>query len=165
MCRGAVWFAIAIVGLLGCKPALQPVSVPASPTSTVVVPAVTTPAVEPRALPTAAPTSVPDPAAAKSGLMVVATVGPTCAGPQREGQVCTAPFEGEFVVTRADGSEAARLKTDVDGHAQIDLPPGDYTLTAIPGTGRANRRGGSATATVVAGQYVEVVLELDTGIR
>lgn len=165
MRRSVVWFAIVIAGVLGCKPALQPVPVPASPISTVVVPAVSTPVVEPRALPTATPTSLSSPAAAKSGLKIVVTVGPTCPGPQREGQVCTAPFEGEFVVTRADGSEAARFKTDVDGRAQIDLPPGDYTLTAIPGTGRANRRGGSTTATVVTGQYVDVALELDTGIR
>jgi len=165
MRQSVVWFAIMIAGLLGCKPALQPVSVPASPISTVVVPAVSTPMVEPRALPTATPTSLPSPAAAKSGLKIVATVGPTCPGPQREGQICTSPFEGEFVVTRADGSEAARFKTDVDGHAQVDLAPGDYTVTATPGTGRANRRGGSATVTVVASQYVEVVLEFDTGMR
>ncbi len=97
--------------------------------------------------------------------MVIATIGPTCAGPQREGQVCTAPYEGEFVVTRADGSEVARFSTGADGRAVVDLPPGSYTVSAKAGAGRPFRSGGSVDVTVVTGQSVEVAVELDTGLR
>jgi hypothetical protein len=101
----------------------------------------------------------------KSGLTFTATVGPTCPGPQRVGQVCTAPYEGEFIVTRPDGNEAARFKTGVDGRAVVDLPPGAYTVSTQLDAGSVLRRGGSVEVTVVPGQYVDVVLDLDTGMR
>lgn len=79
--------------------------------------------------------------------------------------MCTAPYEGEFIVTRSDGSEAARFKTDVDGRAVIDLTPSDYTIWVHPDSDSRLRRNGSIAVSVVAGQYVEVRLDLDTGIR
>jgi hypothetical protein len=161
MHRILIWFAIAVAGLAGCQPPLQMLSTP-----TQSAPTVSAPTVEPRPMPTPAPTSAPgSTATVKSGLTFIATVGPTCPGPQREGQVCTAPYEGEFIVTRPDGGEAARFKTDVDGRAVVDLPPGNYTVSTKLEAGSPLRRGGSVEVTVVTGQYVEVALDLDTGMR
>jgi hypothetical protein len=101
----------------------------------------------------------------QSGLTFVATLGPICPGPQREDQVCTVPYQGEFVVTRPDGSEVARFKTDVDGRAVVDLSPGDYIVLAKFEAGQSQPRGGPVEVNVVAGQYVEVALDLDTGMR
>lgn len=153
-----LWLTGVAAGLLGCQSALQPLTLPASPPAATMT-------IAPTAMPATAPVSTPSPAVERAGLMVVATIGPTCAGPQREGQVCTAPYEGEFVVTRADGSEVARFSTGADGRAVVDLPPGSYTVSAKAGAGRPFRSGGSVNVTVVAGQYVEVAVELDTGLR
>lgn len=69
------------------------------------------------------------------------------------------------MVTRADGSEVARFSTGADGRVVVDLPPGSYTVSAKAGAGRPFRSGGSAEVTVVTGQYVDVAVDLDTGLR
>jgi len=77
--------------------------------------------------------------------------------------VCTQPYQGLFAVTNNSRAEVARAVTDQDGKATIDLPPGDYTITP-----RVEGRLPSGTPTVVtvfSGQYVEVSIELDSGIR
>lgn len=167
MYRSLIWVVVAVAGLLGCKPSLQPVIAPASPTAS--APIEPTPVAKPQTVPTSAPTSVPTAVPSlteeKSGLTFTATLGPTCPGPQRVGQVCTAPYAGEFIVTRMDGSEAARFNTDVDGRAVVDLPVGNYSVSIAAGGGRSLPRGGPVEVVVTAGQYVEVVLELDTGMR
>ena len=156
-----IWFAIAMMSLLGCQPALQPGSVPTLPVSTPPAPTVV-----PQAAPTSAPTIAPIPTPAlQSGLTFVATLGPTCAGPQREDQICTVPYQGEFVVTRPDGSEVARFQTDVDGRAVVDLSPGDYIVLAKFEAGQSQPSGGPIEVHVVAGQYAEVTFDLDTGMR
>lgn len=159
------WLTGVAAGLLGCQSALQPLTVPASPTADPSRPPAATVTIAPTAMPATEPVSTPRPAAEKAGLVLVATIGPTCPGPQREGQVCTAPYEGEFVVTRADGSEVARFSTGADGRVVVDLPPGSYTVSAKAGAGRPFRSGGSAEVTVVTGQYVDVAVDLDTGLR
>ncbi|HSD84742.1 MAG TPA: prealbumin-like fold domain-containing protein, partial [Anaerolineae bacterium] len=102
------------------------------------------------------------PAAPASGIRLTAMMGPTCPGPERPGQVCTQPYTGVFVVTKAD-AEVARITTDQNGKATINLPPGEYTLT--PELEGRSPSGGPTTVTVLSGQYVEVSVELDTGIR
>jgi hypothetical protein len=100
---------------------------------------------------------------AASGIHLTATIGPTCPGPERPGQVCTQPYEGLFVVTNSAGTEVARATTDQNGKATIDLPPGDYTIT--PRVEGRFPSGAPATVTVISGQYVEASIELDSGIR
>jgi hypothetical protein len=98
-----------------------------------------------------------------SGIRLTATVGPTCPGPERPDQVCTQPYEGLFVVTDGSGAEVARTTTDQTGQAMIDLPPGDYTVT--PKIEGRFPSGAPAVVSVSAGQYVEVQIELDSGMR
>jgi hypothetical protein len=155
--------AASLLGVLltaGCRPTgtLMPMASPTSPLPT---------AVAPRGLPTAtleAPSSpISPPANPTSGLRLTATMGPTCPGPERPGQVCTKPYEGLFVVTDNSNAEVASATTDQNGQATIDLPPGVYTLT--PKTEGRFPAGTPTTVTVLSGQYAEVNVELDTGIR
>ncbi len=162
--RGSlVWLIVLVAGLLGCKPALQPVTVPVSPT--VSTPTESAPMAAPQVVLTIAPTSASSSAMEQSGFVLTATLGPTCPGPQQEGQVCTAPYEGKFIVMHADGSEVARFNTGVDGRAVVDLSPGRYIVSLAPGAGRTQPRGEPVEVIVVAGQRVAVDLELDTGLR
>lgn len=151
---------LGVLLVAGCRPTgtLVPLASPTSPLPT---------SVAPQSLPTAtlaAPLSpVNTPAISASGIRLTATMGPTCPGPERPGQVCTQPFEGLFVVTDNSGAEVASITTNQNGKATIDLPPGAYTIT--PKIEGRFPSGAPTTVTVLSGQYVEVSVELDTGIR
>ena len=148
---------------IGCSPAAVPVFVTPGPTTGPASPGATV--ITPQVLSTASPLASPakTPAIRTSGIHVTATIGPTCPGPQRLGQVCTRPYEGVLVVTDSHGKDIATATTDQNGQATIDLPPGAYTLAPkIEGRYPA---GMPVAATVSAGEYAEVNLELDTGIR
>ncbi len=95
----------------------------------------------------------------------MATRGPTCPRPERPGEVCTAPYQGTFVVLRRDSTEVTRFTTGTDGRFTVDLPPGDYTITLNLATPSPFPRGESVNVTVTADAYTDVSMELDTGIR
>jgi hypothetical protein len=144
------------ITLVNCRSTdAPPAKVPPSPSpaATSIVPVEVSPA----------PTPMP---AAGSGVHVTATIGPTCAGPERPGQVCTKPYVGEFVVMSQDNSkEVARFTTDKDGHATIDLPPGDYLIVPKLDPKTPYPKGGPMSVSVSIGAYTDVAVELDTGIR
>ncbi len=155
---------LAAIVVASCQPAAAPVPRAPQPTISPLSPLPTL--IAPQAVPEATPTALANPAStpnAASGVHLTATLGPTCPGPQRPGQICTRPYQGEFVVTNNAGTEVARVTTDQNGKATIDLPPGDYTI-ALEVAGKLPRSA-PTTVTVLAGQYVEVNIELDTGIR
>ncbi len=148
---------LGVLLMAGCRPTgtLVPLASPTSPLPT---------SVAPQGLPTATlEGQVNTPAIPASGFRLTATMGPTCPGPERPGQVCTKPYEGLFVVMDSSGAEVASITTDQNGKATIDLPPGAYTIT--PKIEGRFPSGAPTTVTVLSGQYVEVGVELDTGIR
>lgn len=170
-----LWVGVLMVLIVtGCRPAATPA---ASPTATSLAPIVGTALPgDAASLPVPPPVTTSTPAAGpspqptaelipagSSGIRLTATVGPTCPGPERPGQVCTQPYEGWFVITDSTGAEAARTITNAEGQAVIDLPPGAYTIT--PKIEGRFPSGAPVNATVIAGQYVDVALELDSGIR
>ncbi len=155
---------VLVIFMASCRPAATPLPItpgsssnPMSPLPTLVAPQVAPEAT--REMPSS-PESTP---AATSGIHLTATIGPTCPGPQRLGQVCTKPYEGTFIVVNKAGTEVARATTDQTGRATINLPPGDYVISP-----RVEGKLPSAAATpvtVLSGQYVEISIGLDTGIR
>ena len=161
-----VFFAICVlvVFMASCRPAATPLPITPSPSSSPLSPLPTP--IAPQVVPAATrqvPASPEGTPAATSGIHLTATIGPTCPGPERPGQVCTKPYEGLFIVTDKAGAEVARAATDQTGQATIDLPPGDYTIGhkvegKLPSAA-------ATTVTVLPGQYVEVSIGLDSGIR
>ena len=146
---------VVILALIGCRPTAQPAVTPQDP-----------PAASPLALPTTVEKATSEPTmTANASLTIIATIGPTCPGPVRPGQNCTKPYQGDFVILRSDGSEAAQVSTDAEGRAAISLPSGDYTVLAITDPGTKLPRAGSVEVNVLAGQAAEVTIELDTGMR
>ena len=58
-------------------------------------------------------------------------VGNTCPGPQRPGQVCSAPLAGtEVRLIDAQDRVAARAGTDAEGQFVLTAPAGSYRLQA-----------------------------------
>jgi hypothetical protein len=147
--------------LASCKPAATPTSKPPSPLPTAIqqqnMPEATH-EIPPSPVATPIPPTVPT-----SGIRITAKTGPTCPGPERPGQVCEEPYEGEFVITTSGGAEAARVLTDQNGQATVDVPPGNYTVT--PKIEGRFPTGAPVDVTVPPGQVVEVSFELDTGMR
>ncbi len=155
---------LAVFAVASCQPAATPIPRAPQPTISPLSPLPTL--IAPQAVPEATPTASANPVSTPnvaSGVHLTAMAGPTCPGPQRPGQVCTRPYQGEFVVTNNSGTEVARIMTDQNGKATIDLTPGDYTI-ALEVAGKLPRSA-PTTVTVLTGQYVEVNIELDTGIR
>ena len=92
---------------------------------------------------------------------------PTCPVERAEDPCPPKPVPGrQVVIVAASGSVAATVTTDAQGHFQLALAPGSYTL-AVPGElgTPGGRQIAPAHATVVAGQTAHVTIVLDTGIR
>lgn len=99
----------------------------------------------------------------RSGIYGNAMIGPTCPGPQRPGEVCSKPYQGEIVVKSQKGSiEITTFETNVNGEFKVALPSGAYVLES-----------GSVMqfpllhqiVEVRPDEYTQVTLDLDTGIR
>lgn len=148
--------------LASCKPAATPPPPGPPPPLPTVVQQQIIPEATREISPSPVATPIP-PAAAISGIRIIAKVGPTCPGPQRPGQVCEGPYEGEFSITTGNGTAAARVTTDKDGRATVDLPPGQYTVT--PKIKGRLPSGAPVDVTVPPGQVVDVNVELDSGMR
>lgn len=164
-----------VAALVSCKPAAFPAPRLPSPQPRLVspLPALVSPLqivpeatqelpLSPVATPVLAATPSPL-AAAGSGIRLTATLGPTCPGPQRPGQVCTKPYVGLFIVQTEAGQVVTEVTTDAKGQATIDLPPGQYTLT--PKTNGPMMKGAIVHVTVPSGQVVDVSADVDTGMR
>jgi hypothetical protein len=115
------------------------------------------------------PTASPSPSGEPGLLEITVVAGPVCPvetvppDPACEPR----PVEGaRILVQPGDGRDivVGEGTTDADGVAMITLPPGDYIVV---GTEVAGLMGlpEPTTATVVAGETVEVALAYDTGIR
>lgn len=146
--------------LASCKPAATPVpsTLPSPVSPQQIAPAATR---EVMSSPTVMPT-IP-PVAAKSGMRITAKIGPTCPGPQRPGQVCETPYQGEFSITTGQNTVAISAITDQEGQVTVDLPPGRYTVA--PKIEGRFPSGAPVAVTVPSGQVVEISIELDSGLR
>ncbi|HXA30378.1 MAG TPA: carboxypeptidase-like regulatory domain-containing protein [Candidatus Angelobacter sp.] len=112
----------------------------------------------------ASATPTPAPTVLLSGVDVLTISGPTCPV-QRQGDTCTAPIAAAVVVTRSDGSVAARATTSSNGRGHIPLPPGSYTVSGESGGHAFPRPPAPQPVTVPPDQFVAVQLSFDTGIR
>ena len=100
---------------------------------------------------------------AASGIEGLVLLGPTCPGPQRQGQVCERPYEASITVLDQRGREVTRLRTAADGNFRVSLAPGTYTLR--PESPELLPRASEQQVTVEPGKLTRVEIRYDTGIR
>jgi hypothetical protein len=100
-------------------------------------------------------------APANTGIRGTILAGPACPGPARLDSPCPdRPVAMTVEVVR--GSDvAATVTTDAAGTFTVSLAPGSYTLRSKSGLPTLR----SEAVVVVAGQYTNVELHADTGIR
>lgn len=112
----------------------------------------------------AAAAALPTPAPGESGIRGQALVGPACPGPVQVGQECPdQPYPATFTILDASGAPVTRVVCDLQGRFQVSLPPGEYTLQPVV-EGRLPRAE-AQDVMVTAGQFSEVTVRFDSGIR
>jgi hypothetical protein len=103
----------------------------------------------------------------ESGIEGQALISPTRPGPIRLGQgPSTQPFKTTLVISTAtEGREVARLETGSDGRFRVSLPPGEYKVGPPPGNARRLPRGSEELVKVLPGQFAQVTINFDSGMR
>jgi hypothetical protein len=103
-----------------------------------------------------------------SGIRGTVVLGPTCptgSSPGADDPVpCLTPYAANLVVLDSENAVVARVTSGNDGRFSVDLDPGDYVVT--PATGTDSYPIANPVSVVVGpGQYAEVEINYDTGIR
>jgi hypothetical protein len=111
-----------------------------------------------------APTGAsPSPSTLDSGIRGTVLIGPTCPVEVAGQSPCVKPYPAVLVVTDSDDKEVARATAAADGTFTIPLPPGEYVI--LPQPGNPFPQAQPLDVTVVPGQFAEVQVNYDSGIR
>ena len=107
------------------------------------------------------------PADPRSGIAGESVIGPTRpvarAGDRRPDQV---PYPTTLLIlAAADRHPVARITTAPDGRFRIDLPPGDYLVTAPSPSKRLLPRTEEERVQVLHGKVTPVTVRFDSGLR
>ena len=105
---------------------------------------------------------------ASFALQVSALAGPTCpvVSDPPDPDCADGPVEGaEIAVQDGDGVEVARMTTDGDGAAEVELAPGRYVLVPQPVDGLMGTAQPIAVTLVHGIDAEPVTIAYDTGIR
>jgi hypothetical protein len=100
-----------------------------------------------------------------SGIEGNVTEGPICPGPVSIGNnTCPdQPYQTTITILDAHGKQSAHIQTDSAGNFKIQLAPGTYTLH--PESGRPFPIARDQIIVIEKGQYTQVTIIYDTGIR
>ena len=100
-------------------------------------------------------------AASSSGIRGTILAGPACPGPVRLESPCPDRPVSMTVEVLSGSTVAATFTTDAAGKFSVGVAPGTYTLRSKNGLPALK----SPTVVVVDGQFTDVELHADTGIR
>lgn len=105
-----------------------------------------------------------------SGIEGQALLGPACPGPQiAEGPEATRcadkPYQATIKVLDEKGKVVTTFQTDEDGRFQVALSPGTYTLVPEINPNAVFPLASTQTVTVNGGEFTQITISFDTGIR
>ena len=100
-----------------------------------------------------------------SGIEGTILEGPMCPGPVQVGNnTCPdQPYQATIDILNTDKVQVTQVHSDASGNFKVDLAPGTYVLHPIPGTPLPIAA--DQTVEVLAGQYTQVTINYDTGMR
>ncbi len=110
----------------------------------------------------------PDPIGAltDSGIEGQVVIGPTCPGPTRGDRECQArPYQATIRVLDEHGGLVTVFQTAEAGEFRLPLAPGTYTLQPEPAGSQPFPFAKGQTTTVTTGQFTQVRITYDTGLR
>jgi len=106
-----------------------------------------------------------EPVPLESGIEGQVVLAPACRGPARVGQACTAPYETTIAVLDWQGTLVTEVRTGADGTFRVLLGPETYTLHPAPAVPGPFPWARDVTVTVEPGQFTQVTVTYDTGMR
>lgn len=100
-----------------------------------------------------------------SGIEGYVTMGPVCPGPVMEGDTSCQdkPYQANLTILDSQNKQISQFQTDEKGYFKVSLPPGTYNLH--PESGNTLPIASDQTVVVTEGQYAQVTIQYDTGIR
>ena len=96
-----------------------------------------------------------------SGVRGTVLLCPGPPDPESTAQPCDTPYKAQLAILDGDGKVVTKVTSGDDGHFQLDLAPGEYTLA--PQNGDPYPTAPSMPVIVVAGQYTDVQVNYDNG--
>lgn len=96
-----------------------------------------------------------------SGVRGTVLLCPGPPDPESTAQPCDTPYKAQIAILDGDGNVVTRVTSGDDGHFQLDLAPGEYTLA--PQNGDPYPTAPSMPVIVVAGQYTDIQVNYDNG--
>lgn len=107
------------------------------------------------------------PTPAPSGIRGTVILGPTCATGESPGAYepvpCLTPYAAELVILDRDNVVVTRVSAGGDGRFEVTLPPGEYVVAPQATDPFPNAQ--PLPVEVTPGEYVEIQINYDTGIR
>jgi hypothetical protein len=104
-------------------------------------------------------------ATATSGITGVVLIGPMCPVMREDAPCPDQPFAATLVIRDSQGRELCTVFSGDDGHFQVDLPPGSYEVVPVAGSASGLPFAATQWVTVLPGQYTELTVAYDSGIR
>jgi hypothetical protein len=106
---------------------------------------------------------IPTPTPTDSGIEGRVLIGPMCPVVQAGTECPDQPYQATLMVLRPNGQEVMRFETDKDGRFRVALPPGEYILH--PESHNVMPFAAEQTFTVSPGEFTQVIVNYDSGIR
>ncbi len=110
--------------------------------------------------------AAPSAPAGGSGIEGQVVTGPRCPGPALGGTDCPdRAYQATNTVLDQQGRAVTRIRTDATGGFRVPLAPGVYTLDPEPPGPQSYPFAKEQAVSVTAGQFTQVRITYDTGIR
>lgn len=100
-----------------------------------------------------------------SGITGQALIGPVCPV-EIEGQDCSdRPYQATLTVNSLEGKKIVQFQTDEQGNFRVPLAPGEYILHPETPQGQPLPFAEEQRFTVLPGEFTELIVLYDSGIR
>ena len=102
---------------------------------------------------------------ANTGLAGTVTLGPVCPVVQVNHPCPDQSYQATLTILTSTGKQVKQFTTDADGKFQIPLAPGDYILHPETPENQPMPFAQEQPFSVVAGQFTQIEVVYDSGIR
>lgn len=118
-----------------------------------------------------APGPLPSPAVGTAtitggaGIFGQVVLGPTCPVVRKDTPCADKPYQATLTVLTVSRQKVVQFTTDADGNFRIPLDPGEYILHPESPSGSVYPFGREQSFTVFAGQFSQLTISYDSGMR
>lgn len=105
------------------------------------------------------------PVAADSGIVGTVMIGPSCPVEMPGLDCADRPYQATITLLTLSGDKVARFTTDENGQFRVNLAPGEYILHPESPEDMGLPYSAEQTFTVVEGEFAELLVTYDSGIR